>query len=216
MAAAGTAASIVAPMLRLCSLLLLLCPAFAARAQTVVCFGDSLTSGYGGDPGRAYPDFLRTDLLTDGYHATIVNQGLGGDTSEGGLTRLPAVLAAHPAIVVLELGANDGLRRLPPPTVERNLGLVIAKMQQAHIRVVLAGIVLPRLPNGTSEAYIAEYNRVFPALAARYQIPLIPWLLDGVYGNFPLMSNDYLHPNSRGYEHVAQTVLPYVEALLKQ
>ena len=204
-------------MLRLILTLLLLCVAgplrVGAGAQTVVCFGDSLTAGTGAPAGSSYPDFLRTDVQNAGYHATILNQGVAGETTKDGLSRIDDVLAAHPAIVVLELGANDGLRGLPPDSTAANLGTMIQQLQRAHIRVVLAGIQMP--PN-LGLQYVHQYDAIFPDLAARYKIALIPWLLQGVYGVEGLMSSDYIHPNGEGYVRVAQTVFDALKPMLKK
>ena len=200
-------------MLRTILALLLLCAAAPLRAQTVVCFGDSLTSGFGAPDNQSYPDFLRKDLADAGYHVTLLNQGIGGNTTKDGLDRIDKVLAAHPSIVILELGANDGLRGFPPPGIEQNLSSMIQTLQRAHIRVLLAGIDLP--PN-FGAAYVKQFDAIFPDLAQRYKLPLVPWLLNGVYGVYGLMSPDYVHPNGPGYEHVAQNVLPYLEPMLKK
>ena len=208
-------------MLRSILALLLLCTAGPLRAQAsaqtgtpvIVCFGDSLTAGVGAPAGESYPDFLRKDLQDAGYHATVLNQGVGGETTKDGLSRVNDVLAAHPAIVVLELGANDGLRGLPPEGTAANLSTMIQQFQRAHIRVLLAGIQMP--PN-LGLQYVQQYDAIFPDLAKRYKVELIPWLLQGVYGVVGLMSPDYIHPNGEGYVHVAQTVLEALKPMLKK
>ncbi len=204
-------------MLRTALALVLLLAAGSLRAQppaqTIVCFGDSLTAGVGARSGSSYPDFLRKDLLDAGYHATVISQGVEGATTKDGLSRIPDVLAAHPSIVVLELGANDGLRGLPPDGTAANLDIMIRQFQRAHIRVLLAGIKMP--PN-LGLQYVQQYDAIFPDLADRYKIALIPWLLDGVYGVVGLMSPDYIHPNGQGYEHVAETVLASLKPMLKK
>ncbi len=177
----------------------------------VVCFGDSLTAGHGAPPGSAYPDFLRRDLAAAGYHVTLLNQGVSGDTTKDGLARMPAVLRAHPAIVILEFGANDGLRGQPVPGMEQHLTTMILAFQRAHIRILLLGMKLP--PN-LGPDYVKQFDGMYPALAAKYKLPLVPFLLQGVYGDDTLMSPDYIHPNGEGYEHVAQNVLPYLEPML--
>jgi acyl-CoA thioesterase-1 len=204
-------------MLRVLASLLLLCSGIAgarsAAAQTVVCFGDSLTAGYGAQPGSAYPDFLQKDLATAGYHVHLVNLGIAGDTTKDGLDRVSSVLAAHPAIVILELGANDGLRGQPAAGTLSNLASMIRSFQKAHIRVLLLGMKVP--PN-LGPDYVRQFDSVFPALAAQYHLPLVPFLLQGVYGNDSLMSEDSIHPNGAGYRIVAQTVLPYLETMLRK
>jgi acyl-CoA thioesterase-1 len=204
-------------MLRTLTALLLFCSAHLVlaqtQAQTVVCFGDSLTAGYGAPPGSAYPDYLRRDLLQAGYHVTLLNQGVTGATTKDGLAQVPAVLQAHPAIVILELGANDGLRGQPVDLTVHNLNTMIETFRRAHIRVLLAGIDLP--PN-LGRDYVKQFDALYPALAAKYKLPLIPFLLQGVYGVDGLMSPDSMHPNGAGYERVAQVVLPYLEPMLSK
>ena len=186
---------------------------FAQSSQTIVCFGDSLTAGHGAPAGSAYPDFLRKDLAAAGYHVTLANQGVSGDTTKDGLARMPAVLRAHPAIVILEFGANDGLRGQPVPGIEQHLTTMILAFQRAHIQVLLAGMDLP--PN-LGPDYVKQFDAIYPTLAAKYKLPLIPFLLQGVYGDDALMSPDYIHPNGDGYGRVAKTVLVYLEPLLSK
>ena len=199
------------------ALLLLGAATAGASAQTIVCFGDSLTAGKGSAPGEAFPDFLQKDLAAAGYHEKVVNQGIAGNTTKDGLERIDEVLAVHPSVVLLELGANDGLLQQPATVIEENLSTIIEKLQGAHVRVLLAGINMPRgLPNGPSDADVDQFNPIFPALAARYHVALVPSLLKGVYGVPGLMSSDYIHPNSIGYERVAHTVVPYLEPMLEK
>ena len=209
----------VGTMVRLVALLFLSCSCLAVQAQTVVCLGDSLTAGVGAPPGSAYPDFLRKDLAAAGLHAVVVEEGVGGDTTRNGLTRLPAVLGEHPAVVVLELGVNDAFSNVPLPEIEHNLRTLIEAFQQAHIRVLLAGIDVPATlpftpPPQLTTPYMRQFYALYPALAAQYHLPLIPFLLEGVYGVEGLMSSDYIHPNATGYEKVAATVLGPVQKLL--
>ena len=196
---------------RLAALLLLL-PSPAATAQTVVCFGDSLTAGYGAPAGASYPDDLRKTLAQSGSRATVVNQGISGNTTKDGLARVGAILRLHPSIVILELGANDGLRGFPVPDIERNLSSILAELERAHVRVLLLGMKLP--PN-LGPDYVGPYEALFPALAAKYKVPLVPFLLQGVYDHDDLLSPDNLHPNAAGYRVVAKNVLPYLQPLLK-
>ncbi len=193
------------------ALLLLSLASLVAHAQTIVCFGDSLTAGQGAAPGNSYPDFLRKDLAAAGFHGTVVNQGVSGDTTKDGLSRMAQVLRAHPSIVILELGANDGIRGQMLPGIEHNLSIMIQAFQRAHIQVLLAGIDLP--PNLGAD-YVKQFDAIYPELAKRYKLPLIPFLLQGVYGVFGLMSQDYIHPNDAGYEKVALTVQDYLQPML--
>jgi len=208
-------------MARFLTFLLIVCGCLAAQAQTVVCFGDSLTAGVGAPPGSAYPDFLHKDLAAAGSHALVIDEGIGGDTAKNALTRLPAVLREHPAVVVLEFGVNDALSNAPLPEIERDLRTLIETLQKAHVRVLLAGIDIPATlqsvpPPQFTTPYMRRFYTLYPLLAEQYHLPLIPFLLEGVYGVEELMSSDYIHPNAAGYEQVAKTVLGPVQKLLAQ
>ena len=192
-----------------------------APAPTIVCFGDSLTAGHGAPAGSAYPDFLRKDLAQAGYRVTVVNAGVDGETAGQALARLPTVIGDHPALVILELGVNDALYNRPLPDIRRDLGTIVEALQRAHIRVLLAGIDMPANlgftpPPQLTTPYMRQLYGLYPTLAAQYRLPLIPFLLQGVYGVAALMSPDYIHPNGAGYEKVAATVLPYVEAMVSK
>ncbi len=180
-------------------------------AQTVVCFGDSLTAGFGALAGASYPDDLRKALAAAGSHATVVNQGISGNTTKDGLARIDAVLRLHPSIVVLEFGANDGLRGFPVPDIERNLNLLLTQLTRARVRVLLLGM---RLPPNLGPDYVGPYEALFPALAAKYKVPFVPFLLDHVWDNPDLLSPDNLHPNAAGYRVVAQNILPQLQQML--
>ena len=185
----------------------------ADNRPAVVCFGDSLTAGFGLDPSQTYPDVLQRELDRRGYGYRVVNLGVSGDTSQDGLARLDQALAEKARIVVLEFGANDGLRGQPVDIAERNLGQMMEAFEGAGARVVLAGITLP--PN-YGPAYLARFDAIFPRLAAKYTTPLIPFLLSGVAGHGDLMQSDGLHPNARGARLVAETVRRQVEPLLSK
>jgi acyl-CoA thioesterase I len=193
-------------------------PAAAAAAApdnrpVVVCFGDSLTAGFGLDTGKSYPDLLQKELDRDGYRYRIVNLGVSGDTTQDGLDRLAMVLAQKPRIVILEFGANDGLRGQPVANAEANLARMIEALQKAGARVVLAGITLP--PNYGPE-YIRSFDAMYPELAGRYGTPLLPFLLEGAAGHQNLMQQDGLHPNAEGTRLVAQNVMRVLEPLLRK
>jgi|SRR5690348_9855980 len=183
----------------------------ADNRPAIVCFGDSLTAGFGVDPGRSYPDLLQQDLDRRGYHYRVVNLGESGDTTQDGLDRVSLVLAEKPRLVILEFGANDGLRGQPVPNTEKNLAQMIETLQKAGIRIVLAGITLP--PNYGPD-YIQRFNAVFPNLANRYHLALIPFLLEGAAGRANLMQQDGLHPNAAGTRVVAASVMKALEPLL--
>ncbi len=187
-------------------------PAAPDTRPTIVAFGDSLTAGQGLDPGQSFPDLLQQDLDKSGYRYHVVNMGVSGDTTQDGLDRLSLVIAAKPQIVVLELGANDGLRGQPVSGIEANLARIIEELQKAGARVVLAGITLP--PN-YGPAYIAQFDKMYRDLAGKYKTPLIPFLLAGVGGHADLMQRDGLHPTAEGTRIVERTVKGAIEPLLK-
>jgi acyl-CoA thioesterase-1 len=180
---------------------------------TIVCFGDSLTAGYGADDGQSYPDFLQRDLDVAGYHYRVVNEGISGNTTKDGLDRISDVLALHPAVVVLEFGGNDGLRGLKVETTRTNLAHIIEILQGSGTKVVLAGITLP--PDYGPD-YVNAFTANYPTLAKKYSLPLLPFLLDHVYGVPGLMQRDNTHATNQGNAIVAKNVLLLVEPLLKR
>lgn len=178
----------------------------------IVAFGDSLTAGPGVNDDANYPAVLERGLARKGHHYRVINAGVSGDTTSGGLARVDTVIAYQPKIVILELGANDGLRGLPVEITRANLEQMIARFEQAGAQVVLAGMKLP--PNYGPD-YIRPFERIFVDLAAKYKTPRIPFLLEGVAARPQLMLADGLHPNAAGHRIVAANVLRIVEPLLK-
>jgi acyl-CoA thioesterase-1 len=185
--------------------------ALPESAPVIVAFGDSLTAGYGTDPGQSYPDYLQRDLFRNGYAYRVVNKGVSGNTSKDGLARLPDVIALRPAMVIVAFGGNDGLRGLPAAQLRANLDAILATLKQTHTKIVLAGIEMP--PN-YGEAYTKEFATVYPALAKKYGVPLAPFLLAGAYGKAGSMQADGLHATAKGNEEIAQQLLPIVERVL--
>jgi len=189
-------------------------PALSTDQRPVIaCFGDSLTAGFGLETGQSFPDLLQTELNRDGYHYRVANLGVSGDTSQDGLARLSIALEEKPAIAIVELGANDGLRGEPVATTENNLAQIIEAFRKAGARVVLAGITLP--PNYGPE-YIRRFEAMYRDLAARYKLKLIPFLLEGVGGHEDLMQRDGLHPNASGARIVARTVFQALQPMLRK
>jgi len=180
--------------------------------HVLVAFGDSLTAGFGAEPGRSYPDYLQRDIDRKGYPWRVVNAGISGDTTTDGLGRLPDVVAQKPEIVILELGANDGLRGLPITATRANLERMIKEFQTAGAKVVLAGMTLP--PNYGPD-YIKPFENTYKDVAAQYKTTLIPFLLAGVGGHPELMQSDGLHPTAAGNRRVAENVMAGIEPLLK-
>ncbi len=186
-------------------------PQSADARPVIVAFGDSLTAGLGVDPGQSYPDRLQQELDSRGYSYRVVNAGISGDTTTGGLVRVAEVVAMHPAIVILELGANDGLRGIPVAASQANLEQIIQVLGNSGAQVVPAGMTLP--PNYGPD-YIRSFERIYTTLAAKYKLPLIPFLLAGVAGTTRYMQNDGLHPNAEGCRRVAANVMQTLEPLL--
>lgn len=187
----------------------------AARAARplIICFGDSLTAGYGIDPGASYPSDLQRRLDAAGYRYKVVNDGVSGDTTKDGLERINQVIARKPQIVVLEFGGNDGLRGLPVENTRRNLALMIEKLQSSGARVALAGITLPPQYGGD---YISQFNAMYPGLAKQFHVPLLPFLLQDVYGVPGSIQGDGVHPTSQGAKQVAANVEKLVLPMLKK
>lgn len=177
----------------------------------IVAFGDSLSAGYGVEEGSSYPDFLRKALDEAGYAYRVVNAGISGDTTSGGLTRVSTITALSPVLVILELGGNDGLRGLPIATTRSNLEEMILELKTSGAIVVLAGMTLP--PNYGPD-YIREFEEVYTGLAATHSLPLIPFLLEGVAGNRDLMQSDGIHPTAEGNRLAAANVMEVIAPLL--
>lgn len=181
------------------------------QVRTIVALGDSLTSGHGlASPDQAYPAVLDRMLRTAGLAFTVVNHGVSGDTTADGVRRLDAALRGNPSIVIVALGANDGLRGVPVSRVRANLETIIEAAQARGARVLLCG--MEALPVNGWE-YTVEFHRLFPALAAQYDVPLVPFLLAGVVGNQEMLLPDFIHPNAAGATQIARTIWPYLQSL---
>lgn len=182
------------------------------KRPVIVCFGDSLTAGYGLPAGQSYPDRLQEILDREKWSFRVVNLGLSGDTSSGGIDRMGTVLEQKPFLVVLELGANDGLRGLPVTATKANLERMVDTFQKAGARVMLAGITLPR---NYGPDYIRDFDSMFTNLARQKKLGFLPFLLDGVATNPQLMQNDGLHPNDEGTQRVAENVWKMLKPMLR-
>jgi len=184
-----------------------------AARKALVVFGDSLSAGYGLAAGQSFPDDMQRTLDKEGYAWRVVNLGISGDTTEGGVSRINSAVRLMPAVVVLELGGNDGLRGLPLKVTKRNLETMIVAFQQAGAKVVLAGMTLP--PNYGPD-YIRDFQNIYKDLAAKYKLKLIPFLLaDIVTPDLRYLQRDGIHPTAEGAEIVSGTVLRAVKPLLK-
>lgn len=181
--------------------------------KNILCFGNSLTAGYGVDPSQAYPAILQDILQGKGYNYQVVNAGLSGETSAGGLNRIDWVLRQPVDIFILELGANDGLRGLPPDQTRKNLQAIIDKVKSKYpkARIVLAGMMVP--PN-MGEKYGNEFVEIYPYLARKNNATLIPFLLEGVGGDPGLNLPDGIHPTPKGHKIVAENVFRAIKPIL--
>ena len=180
----------------------------------IIFLGDSLTAGLGLDIKDSFPSLIQQRLTREGKAFDVVNAGVSGDTSAGGLRRLEWAMAdGDPRILVVALGGNDGLRGLPPEQLEANLGAIIERGQKRGLTVVLAGMEAP--PNFGAD-YTARFRAVYPTLAARYNVTLIPFLLEGVAGDPAFNQADGIHPNQRGAQVVADLVWRAIEPALAE
>ncbi len=187
-------------------------PAKVDDRKVIAIFGDSIAAGYGLPNGKSFPDDLQSKLDAAGYAYRVVNLGISGDTTEGGVSRMDSATSLHPAIVVVELGGNDGLRGMPLASTRANLDQMIAAFQSAGAKVVLAGMTLP--PNYGPD-YIASFQKIYKDLAAKYRVPLIPFLLaDIVTKDLRYFQADGIHPTAPGAEIVAGTVMKTLTPLL--
>jgi len=177
----------------------------------IVAFGDSLTAGLGVAVDESYPAELQRRLDALGLRYRVVNAGVSGETTAGGLRRVPWILRSKPEIVILELGANDGLRGLRVEETKANLEQIIQQLQQSGAQVVLAGMKLP--PNYGKD-YRTAFERLYSDLAARYHLPLIPFFLEGVAASNTLNQSDGIHPTARGYRVIVEAILGKLKPIL--
>jgi acyl-CoA thioesterase-1 len=191
-------------------------PQSSARPARLLAFGDSLTEGYGVPPGAAFPVRLERALKARGHNVTVVNAGVSGETSAGGLQRIDWILADIanlPDAAIVELGANDGLRGLPAAEMERNLDGILAKLKTRNISLLFTGMKAPR---NFGENYAAEFDAVFPRLAAKYGALFYPFFLEGVILDRSLVQPDGIHPNPAGVDAIVERITPLAERLVQQ
>jgi acyl-CoA thioesterase-1 len=180
--------------------------------RVLVVFGDSLSAGYGLQPGQSFPDDLQKKLDAESTGWRVVNLGISGDTTEGGVSRIDSATSLKPSIVILELGGNDGLRGLPLASTRANLEQMIAAFQKAGARVVLAGMTLP--PNYGPD-YVHSFEKIYQDLAAEHKLTFIPFLLaDIVTKDLHYLQPDGIHPTAQGAEIVSGTVMRAIRPLL--
>jgi len=183
----------------------------AAPEKTLVCFGDSITAGYGLDADKSYPADLEALLARRGYAYRVVNQGVSGNTTKDALARVKSIVALHPEAVVVEFGGNDGLRGLPLDTTRKNLDQVLTTLQTAKIRILLVGITLP--PNYGAE-YIQNFSAIYREAAQKHHVPLMPMIYDGIYTVPGAIQEDGIHPTAKGSRMIAEHMLPLLLPLL--
>ncbi len=196
-------------------LLLLTTPVAAgeadARPLRILVLGDSLTAGYGMAAQEAFPAQLEVALLAAGYRVEVINAGVSGDTSAGGLARLDWALADRPQVVIIELGANDALRGLPPEQTRQNLEAIIVRLKRAGVAVLLTGM---RAPRNLGSAYYTKFDQIYPDLAVKYEIAFYPFFLEGVATAERYNQADGIHPNPAGVGVILRNILPVVIPLL--
>ena len=180
--------------------------------SVIAAFGDSISAGFGVDPGQSYPDDLQRLIDSAGFKYRVVNMGVSGDTTTDGVERLPSVVALKPAIVILEFGGNDGLRGQPVAAAKQNLGQMIEALRATGAAVLLAGMTLPR---NYGPDYIDAFDRMYVDLAKQYSVPRIPFIIEGVGGVASLTQPDGIHPTAEGARIVAANAMKYLRPLLR-
>lgn len=179
----------------------------------IVALGDSLTEGLGVDPQDAYPAQLERRLQADGYAVEVINAGNSGETSSGALSRIDWVLNLQPDIVILATGGNDGLRGIDPAITAQNMEQLVERIETSGAVVVLAGM---EMVQNMGDEYTAAFRALYPDVAERHDLILIPFFLEGVGGNRDLNQPDFVHPTAEGYTVVVETIYPYVLEALGQ
>jgi acyl-CoA thioesterase-1 len=183
-----------------------------ADERVIVALGDSLTAGLGVAPDEAYPALLQARVVREGYPYRVINAGVSGDTTAGGLRRVDWVLRANPSVAIVALGANDGLRGQSVDAMRVNLERIVARLRAGGADVLLAGM---RLPPNYGE-FSGRYAEVFPTVAGRMSVSLVPFLLEGVAANPGLNLPDGIHPNAAGHRVIAERIWPYLRPLLRK
>lgn len=185
----------------------------AAEQRILVCFGDSITAGYGLPQGQSFPDALQRQLDAQGYRYKVLNQGTSGATTKDAVASLPAIVRLHPEVVIVEFGGNDGLRGLPLEQTRRNLDQVLTALEAAHIKILLAGITLP--PNYGPD-YVQSFDGVFRSVATRHHVAFIPMIYKDLIHVPGTIQQDGIHPTAKGAEMIARTLLPTLKPLLRK
>ncbi len=194
-------------------MLLLFVPALAQDRPVLVCYGDSITAGYGLRPDQAYPAALQRKLDHRGYHYEVNNQGTSGATSKDAVANLRTVMQLHPDVVIVEFGGNDGLRGLPLALTRRNLDTVLTALENARIKILLAGITLP--PNYGPD-YIQAFDNMYRDLALKHHTAFVPMIYKDLVHVPNTIQPDGIHPTAKGAEIIADTLFPALKPLLKK
>ncbi len=194
-------------------MLLLAGPLHAAGRPLLVCYGDSITAGYGLQTGESFPDFLQKKLDALGYRYKVDNQGTSGATTKDAVAGLGSILLLRPEVVIVEFGGNDGLRGLPLGETRRNLDQILTALEGAHIKVLLAGITLP--PNYGKD-YIQSFDLVFRDLAAKHRVAFVPMIYKDLIHVPGTIQDDGIHPTAKGSQIVADTLIPALKPLLRK
>jgi acyl-CoA thioesterase I len=183
----------------------------AAAPVSILALGDSITAGFGLPAGEALPQKLEQRLKADGFDVTVINAGVSGDTTAGGLARLDWAMGNHPPFALVELGANDALRGLDPAEAYANLDKILARLAAAHVKALLIGMLAP---GNWGKPYQEKFDAIYPDLAAKYHVPLYPFILDGVALDPKLNQGDGIHPNIAGVALIVGKLAPMVESLI--
>jgi len=186
-------------------------PVLAAAPVKILALGDSLTAGYGLPDADAFTTRLQQALKDKGYDVQVINAGVSGDTTAGGRARLDWALGDQPNVAVVELGANDGLRGLDPASTRENLDAILTTMKERKVPTLLAGMYAPR---NLGREYGDRFNAIYPELAAKHDVPLYPFFLEGVALDPKLNQEDGMHPNAKGVAIVVNGILPHLTALI--
>lgn len=185
-----------------------------ATPRTLLVLGDSLSAGYGLAPGLGWVDLLGKRLVSEGYEYRVVNASVSGETTSGGLERLPRALGLHrPDIVIVELGANDGLRGLPAAVTQNNLQKIIMLARQSGAKVLLVGM---RIPPNYGPRYTQDFERTFAGIAKRFRVAFVPFFLESIASDPNSFQADGLHPNARAQPAMLDTVWPQLTPLLEK
>jgi acyl-CoA thioesterase-1 len=209
----GTIHTVVNLCLALCLALLAHMSAASARERPIriIAFGDSLTAGYGLPPKNAFPVRLEAALKARGHNVAVVNAGVSGDTTAGGLARLDWAVPDDADAVIVELGANDALRALDPAAARKNLDAILTRIKAKGADVLLTGM---RAPRNYGSEYTIPFDAIFPALARQHDTLYYPFFLEGVVLNQALNLDDSIHPNAKGIDIIVEGILPHVEELI--